>query len=279
MSSTERDSWGDLAPLYAQIELLTTPPAQTLLERVSALYPLSTPGSTTFDNGCGTGVLTSVIKNQFPKVPVVATDASDGMISVLRRRIYDQKWTNISARVADSRFLSDFRDGEFTHTLSTFMVCLAPEPDKIVGEMWRVTAPGGVLGLAVWGDPRFGRFYVPWDKACRELMPGYEPPAAMGAEWTLAENVQAGLEKVGFKDVEVWVEHVFWHFESAEAVTKYFFEAGNPATVKVMESFKARGGDMAKARVIYEKEIKDEGGREDGSIGVPIIATFATARK
>ena len=279
MPSTERDSWGDLAPLYAQIERLTIPPARALLNRVSALYPLSTPGSTTFDNGCGTGVLTSVIKNQFPHVPVLATDASEGMISTLRRRISDQKWTNISARVADSRHLSDVRDGEFTHTLSTFMVCLAPEPDKIVREMWRVTAPGGVLGLAVWGDPRFGRFYVPWEKACRELMPGYEPPAAMGAEWTLAENVQAGLEKVGFKDVEVWVEDIFWHFESVEATTKMFFDAGNPATMKVIESFKARGGDMAQARLIYEKGTKDESGREDGTVAVPILATFATARR
>ena len=279
MSSTDRDSWGDLAPLYAQIELLTIPPAQTLLNRVSALYPLTTPGSTAFDNGCGTGVLASVIKNQFPQVPVLATDASDGMISILRRRISDQKWTNIDARVADSRHLSDIRDGEFTHTFSTFMVCLAPEPDKIVREMWRATAQGGMLGLAVWGDPRFGRFYAPWDKACREIMPGYEAPAAMGAEWTLAENVKAGLEKAGFKDVEVWVEHLAWQFESAEAVAKYFFEAGNPASMRVIESFKARGGDMARARVMYERGVKEECGKEDGSVAVPIPATFATARK
>ena len=223
--------------------------------------------------------MTSVIKDQFPKVPVLATDASDGMISILRRRISDQKWTNISTRVADSRHLSDVQDGEFTHTFSTFMVCLAPEPDKIVREMWRVTAQGGVLGLAVWGDPRFGRFYAPWEKACRELMPGYEPLTAMGPEWTLGENVQAGLVKAGFKDVEVWVENLAWQFESVEAIVEYFFDGGNPACVRVIDSFKARGGDMAKARSMYERGIKEECGREDGSLAVPIPATLATARK
>lgn len=279
MSPTNNDSWGVLAPGYEQVERLTIQPCKTLLERVSSIFPLSTPNSNAFDNGCGTGILTSVLKSQSPQIPVLATDASDGMISILRRRISDQKWANMTARVVDSRKLSDIQDGSFTHTFSTFMVCLAPEPDQIMREMLRVTAEGGVLGLAVWGDPRFGQFFAPWEKACRELIPGYEPPTVMKAEWTLAVNVKAGLERAGFKDVEVWETNLTWQWKSAEALADYLFDGGNPANVKVIESFKARGGDIEPARTMYVKIAQEEYGSGDGSVEIQIPATLASARK
>ena len=279
MSPTDNDSWGVLAPGYDQVERLTIPPCQTLLERVSSIFPLSNPNSNAFDNGCGTGILTSIIKQQYPQVPVLATDASDGMISILRSRISDQKWADVTARVVDSRKLSDIQDGSFTHTFSTFMICLAPEPDHIVREMLRVTRSGGVLGLAVWGDPRFGQFFAPWEKTCRELIPDYEPPAVMEAGWTLTANVQAGLEKAGFKDVKVWEENLTWQWESAEALAGYYFDGGNPANMKVIESFKARGGDIEQARTMYVTIVKEEHGSGDESVEVQIPATLATARK
>ena len=279
MSTEDHDSWGKLSPIYSQVERLTIPPCKILLERVCTLLPLSTPNSTAFDNGCGTGVLTSVLKDKYPNVPLLATDASDGMISILKRRISDQKWADATARVVDSRHLSEIQDESFTHTFSTFMVCLAPDPDTIVQEMLRVTKAGGVLGLATWGDPRFGRFFTPWEKACRELMPGYEAPPVMEEEWTLAANVEAGLVRAGFKDVRVWVEELTWRWESAEALAEYLFKGGNPPNVKVIESFKARGGNVEEARKIYERVAKEEYGLGDGSVGVQIPATLSTARK
>ena len=146
-------------------------------------------------------------------------------------------------------------------------------------EMLRVTKPGGVLGLAVWGDPYFGQFFAPWKKACRELFSDYEPPPVMGADWTLGTNVRAGLEEAGFTDVEVWKEDLAWRWESAEALADYFFNAGNPANMKVIESFKAHGGHVEEARAIYERVVKEECGPGDGSVEIQISATLATARK
>ena len=145
-------------------------------------------------------------------------------------------------------------------------------------EMFRVTKPGGVLGLATWGDPRFGKFHVPWEKACRELLPDYEPPALMDPAWTWAANVQNGLEKGGFKDVVVWVEDLVWRWESGEALARYFFEGGNPFNVMVIESFEKRGGDVKEVRRIYERVVTEELGKRDGTVEIPIPATLATAR-
>ena len=159
------------------------------------------------------------------------------------------------------------------------MVCLAPEPDQIAREMLRVTKSDGVLGLAVWDDARFGQVFTPWVRACRELLPDYEAPPVMEEEWTLGTNVKAGLEKAGFKDVEVWKEDLGWQWESGEELARYLFDGGNPANVKVIESFKARGGDVEKARAIYIRVVNEEFRAGDGSVEVQIPATLATARK
>ena len=279
MSSSDGDSWGVLAPVYAHVERLTIPPCQSLINRVSGLLPLSNPNTHAFDNGCGTGIVTATLKEEYPQVPVLATDISDGMISLLRTRISDRKWTDVSARIVDSRDLSGILDNSFTHTFSAFMVCLAPDPDQIVREMLRVTKPDGVLGLAVWGDARFGQFFAPWEVACRELLPDHKPPAVMGEDWTLDTNVRAGLEKAGFKDVEVRKEDQTWKWENAEDLGRYLFEGGNPLNMKVIESFKVAGGDVEKAKAIYVRVAREKFSARDGSVEIQIPATLATARK
>ncbi|KAL9062886.1 MAG: hypothetical protein Q9161_009710 [Pseudevernia consocians] len=280
MAITTNENWAAAASTYAlQVERLTTPPSRTLLNRVSQLLPLDTPNSHCFDNGCGTGALSAIIKQQNPQTPLLATDASDGMIATVRRRITAQKWARVSARVVDGRSLEGIDDASFTHTLSTFMVCLAPEPEKIAREMWRVTKEDGVLGLAVWGRPRFGPFTAPWEKACREQVPGYEAPVLMGEEWTVGGKVKGGLERAGFRDVEVWEEDCVWGWESAGAVAGYYFEGGNPVNLREVESFRALGGDVEKARPVFERVVGEEWGVGDGAVELHALATLATARK
>ena len=279
MSSNDSDSWGAVASSYVQVERLTTPPCQTLVNRVSLLLPLNVPNTIAFDNGCGTGVLSAVLRQQYPRLPLLATDASHGMVNILRRRIEHRKWDEVRTRVVDSRNLEGIQDGSFTHVFSTFMVCLAPEPDKIVGEMQRVMKPGGVLGLAVWGDPQFGPFSTPWEKACRRLVPDYEAPMVMDAKSTFPASVEAGLLEPGFKDVVVWEEDVPWRWDDVEAVSKYYLEGNNPGNVGMIDAFKARGGDVEEVRPIFEGIIKEDSGQKDGSIELHAPATLATARK
>ena len=280
VSATDAPGWSAHVPAYTHVERLTGPLCQTLVDRVSALVPLESAAATAFDNGCGTGALSGVLKDRHPNLPLLATDTSDGMIEVLRRRVRERGWGDtVTLRVADGRRLDGMEDGSFTHVFSTFMVCLAPEPGKIVSEMLRVTAPGGVLGLAVWGDPRFGAFSQPWTRACRELVAGFAAPMIMDEDWTLAANVEAGLREVGFREVHVREEHVPFRWESVGVLSEYIFHGGNPANLKMVDAFRAQGGDMDKVRPIFERVIKEESGRDDGSVVVSVSATLATARK
>ena len=150
-TTSESAGWSKigLSQAYNDVERLSGPLAMELVNRVDALRSLDSTETHAFDNGCGIGVVTSLLKNKFPDVHITATDASPGMIDVVIAHMKSAGWKDVKAAVADSRNLPELPDNEFTHTFSTFMICLAPEPDRIAQEMYRVTAPGGVLGLGV----------------------------------------------------------------------------------------------------------------------------------
>ena len=135
------------------------------------------------------------------------------MINVLQSRMRHRDM-KIATRVLDGRDLNGMDDDSFTHTFSTYMICLAPKPNKFAREIFRVTKPGGILGLAVWADPYFGYFNTPWTKACRIVMPDYEPFEIMDEAWTSPRCVKAGLEEAGFRDLNVTEESQCWTCQS-----------------------------------------------------------------
>ena len=147
--------WTSLAPKYGPVERLTMPLAEKLIISVNDRLRLNIMNAQIFDNGCGTGGLISILKAMHQDILVVAADISAGMIDELRRRVDVQRWEKVFPMVLDARKLEGIEDKSFTHTFSTFMICLAPDPELIAKEMYRVTKRGGVLGPATWGEPWF----------------------------------------------------------------------------------------------------------------------------
>ena len=272
------EKWTSGSGAYSEVERLTLPLAQTLLTRAHSLLPIDSD-SNVFDNGAGTGILVELLKYSYPSLSVIAADASPGMVSLIKRKIQSNGWDKVDARVLDARLLDGIADDAFTHTFSTFMICLAPEPDRIATEMYRVTKPGGVLGLAVWSDPYFGAFNTPLTKASRMLVKDYQPVAVMGTEWTRAEEVKVGLEKVGFKEVEVKAEKGRWRWSSVKEVAKYFFDGGNPGNVAAVQSFRKQGGSVEMVRPLFEKVVEEDYEKEDGGLIGIVLANLVTARK
>ncbi|MCJ1457352.1 hypothetical protein MMC28_007720 [Mycoblastus sanguinarius] len=278
-STSDFAGWSFLSPSYTDVERVTIPPAQELLDRVNRILDVNTDGAIAFDNGCGTGVMAGILKHYYPNLSLLATDASDGMIELLQEKVKKQGWKNIDARALDARHLKGIADNTFTHTFSTFMVCLAPDPDLIAREMYRVTKPDGILGLSVWADPYFGYFSSPWSKACRQFDEGYQRPMIMETSWTQGERVKDGLAKAGFKDIDVREESVPWRWENVESLAKYFFEGGHPGNVKMLHAFTERGGKIEKVRPEFEEIIREDYGKEGGYVEGAVMACLATARK
>ena len=90
----------------------------------------------------GTGLVTQAIA---PVVEsLVATDASDAMLEVLRARLHEQGASNVEVRGADALALP-FDDGEFDAVVAANVLHLLPDPDACLSETRRVLRPGGLL--------------------------------------------------------------------------------------------------------------------------------------
>ena len=145
--------------------------------------------------------------------------------------------------------------------------------------MYRVTKTGGVLGLAVWGDPYFGVLNGPATRACQMLIPDCEMVAHMPSRWTRAEEVKSALVELGWRDVQVREESTVWRWENSEESVKYFFDGGHPGNENMVRMFKEKGGDLEELRGVFEKVVVEEYGKEDGHLEGSVPASLATARK
>ncbi|KAK3169665.1 hypothetical protein OEA41_009049 [Lepraria neglecta] len=112
----------------------------------------SPSASYVLDNGAGAGTLTDCVTSSYPSIRVLATDIAPGMLEAL-----DKKQTpNVKTGVMDAAELDNIEglglDGSFSHAFSTFMIMFTTQPINVLKEMHRVLQPGGIIGLAIWGE-------------------------------------------------------------------------------------------------------------------------------
>jgi len=79
---------------------------------------------------------------------VAATDLSEVQVQRGRARC-ERAGSAVAWSTADARRLP-FRDGSFDHVLSAFGAVLAPDPQVVARELFRVCVPGGVVALTAW---------------------------------------------------------------------------------------------------------------------------------
>ena len=253
------DNWGSAADVYASlVERVTHPPVEELISCLNSVRPFSAPNTHVLDNGCGTGVLTKALNSQFPNALIIAADLSPGMVEVIERK----KLKNVRTMVLDATDLHPFQPGTFTHVLSTFVIQFVPDPLRAMNEMYRVTAPGGVVGLGTWGKLDMNE---PWTDACRRFEPNYTSPNYGLVEgWSTEEQVKAQMEKAGCREVETKIVRPKWGFKSDEYI-RYWFESKNPGIEVVLGPWR-ESGKLGEVRPVFEKVVKENynGGRDFG---------------
>jgi SAM-dependent methyltransferase len=103
-------------------------------------------GARWLDVGCGTGALTAAVLRHCEPAGVFGIDPSRGFIGHARRSVADPR---AHFAVADARALP-FRDRCFDAAVSGLVLNFVADPEEALGELVRVTAPGGVVAAYLW---------------------------------------------------------------------------------------------------------------------------------
>ncbi len=202
--------WDATVARYATIgELVTTPYCLGALDGLNLR-----PGVRLLDVAAGTGALALAAARR--GASVLAIDSSPGMMAYLAGRAANAGLANLDAQVMDGQKL-DLPDACFDLACSVFGVMLFPDHRAGLAEIRRVLAPGGSIGLVVWGPPdRLAHLKILED-AVRDAFPDsgdFERPGG----WRAMDSpggLTGELERAGFGEVVVRPLRHEWSIPSA----------------------------------------------------------------
>jgi SAM-dependent methyltransferase len=165
-------------------------------------------GMRVVDVGCGPGALTAELVARLGASEVVGADPSDTFVPAVRERLPE-----VEIRQAPAESLP-FDDDAFDAALAQLVVHFMKDPAAGVGEMARVTRPGGVVAVCVW-DHAGGRgpLSIFWD-AVAEVDPDARDESSLTG--STEGQLEALLESGGLEDVvggEVTATRAYASFE------------------------------------------------------------------
>ncbi|KAJ6537642.1 S-adenosyl-L-methionine-dependent methyltransferase [Mycena capillaripes] len=194
----------------AKMEEITGVPAKAMLVQ-SGLLPTPPKNAVVLDNGCGAGVVASLLFNAIGKtsdVHVVCADLESYMVQSAAERIKTNGW-DAEATVADAQALP-FPDNHFTHNLINIAIQII-DADLATKESFRVLKSGGKLGMTAWTAPG-------WLESFKIGVQGYSPPPSFtNGPVSSKESITALLTGVGFTSVDVQA----LKFEHTDNMSRY----------------------------------------------------------
>jgi SAM-dependent methyltransferase len=150
-------------------------------------------GMRVVDVGCGPGALTSLLVDRLDAPAVAGVDPSETFLDAVRERLPD-----VEIRKAPAEALP-FDDDAFDAALAQLVVHFMRDPEVGVGEMARVTRPGGVVAVCVWdhagGRGPLSAFWA----AVSEVDPGARDEASLVG--STQGQLEALLGSCGLDDV------------------------------------------------------------------------------
>lgn len=227
--------------------------------------------SSVLEVGSGTGAVTLTIANEFPFIPILATDMSTEMLDILSGNLSHEQRTYVKTQVADAHKLNDLiikprlaegssvAESSFSHVFACFMLHYTKSHLDVIKEITSVLRPGGVIAIANWTLPLIDPYAI-WTRACREIDPLYEMLNPFDSlAWETEKDIQEGLASFGFKDIRTELIEMPFGFDPAEDFSRFWFEGQNPGAARVVGEF--QGDDKAlrrqKVEEIVRRDYKD----------------------
>ena len=193
------------------------------------------PGERLLDVACGTGVVARrAVALLGVGGQVVGLDMNAEMLMVARARDPSLEWHEGNAMALP------FADHVFDVVVCQQGLQFFPDPGAALGQMRRVLASGGRLGVAVWGPLESSPGHHALVRALERHV-GAEAAAMMSTPFRLgdAQAVQSRVEAAGFLTVHVRTEQRAARFPSTEAFTRGVLGGGTLARAGVRVSGEA----------------------------------------
>src|SRR3954470_15755755 len=165
----------------------------------------ASPGQTVLELACGPGETgLRAAERVRPGGKLIATDATEAMVELVRERAEKLGLDDVEARVMDAEWI-DLPTASVDAVVCRWGFMLLADPGAALRETRRVLRPGGRVSLAAWAEaPR-----NPWSSvigaelAARGLMERPEPGAPGQFAWADPQVIRDHLEDAGFTGVEV----------------------------------------------------------------------------
>ncbi|KAF7712397.1 Methyltransferase [Penicillium ucsense] len=166
------------------------------------------------DNGCGTGVVSSLLQDQIKRnMQLTCGDISQGMLDMVKARRDEEGWQHAHIEMIDAQS-SGLPPSHFTHVIASFVFMALPSPLAALDDATRILRPGGTLAFSTWIEPGWLGVMQKCIKTISEDLPW--PTASQFLEtvnngkWNSVEWIISELKKRGYEDINVRpvTEHV-----------------------------------------------------------------------
>jgi ubiquinone/menaquinone biosynthesis C-methylase UbiE len=200
-----RDAWDKFAAGYDEA---VTPFSMRIAEDALRRVDLR-PGMRFLDVAAGGGALS--IPAARLGAQVLATDFSPAMVRRLAARAREEGLSNLESRVMDGHSL-ELEDDTFDISGSQFGIMLFPDRPRALGELARVTKPGGHALMVVFGPPPNVEPFAFFFDAIRTAFPSFPPPqdsplfSLQDVEELRREMATAGLKELRVETVNHGLE-------------------------------------------------------------------------
>lgn len=192
-----RDAWDTFAAGYDEA---VTPFSMRIAEDALRRVDIR-PGMRFLDVAAGGGALS--IPAARLGAQVLATDFSPAMVGRLNARAREEGLSNLESRVMDGHRL-ELEDDTFDISASQWGIMLFPDRPRALGELARVTKPGGHALMIVFGPPPKVEVFSFFFGAMRAAVSGFTPPQDSPL-FSLQdpEKLRREMATAGLKDIRV----------------------------------------------------------------------------
>ena len=217
-----RDAWDKFASGYDEA---VTPFSMRIAEDALRRVDIR-PGMRFLDVAAGGGALSLPAARLGAQV--LATDFSAAMVERLNAHAREEGLSNLESRIMDGQSL-ELDDNTFDISGSQFGIMLFPDRPRALGELARVTKPGGHALMVVFGAPPNVEAFAFFFRAMRAAISGFTPPQDSPL-FSLQdpEQLRREMAAAGLKDIRVETANYGMELQSATRLWDMLTSAAPP---------------------------------------------------